>query len=69
MTGWAAGQPSNRGSCRMSASRSGLPSFSSTPSMPCWRGSGPMARHCSALIPSTTNSANELASSGTPSAA
>ena len=67
--GWAAGQPSNRGSWLMSASRSGWPSVSSTPSIPCRRGSGPMACHSASLIPSTTNSANELPSSGTPSAA
>ena len=57
------------GSSRMSASRSGLPSCSSTPSMPCWRGSGPIACRSARLMPSTTNSANESPSSGTPSAA
>ena len=67
--GWAAGQPSNLGSLRMSGSRSGLPWLSSTASMPCRRGSGPIAAHSAPLIPSTTNSANESPWSGTPSAA
>ena len=53
----------------MSASRSGLPSLSSTASMPCWRGSGPIAFCCLAVSPSTTNSANEPCASGTPRAA
>ncbi len=44
-SGWAAGHhPPNRGSCLMSASRSGAPAVSSAASMPCWRGSGPIAR-------------------------
>ena len=67
--GWAAGQPSNLGSLRISARRSGLPSLSSTASIPWRRGSGPIACHSAELIPSTTNSANESPSSGTPSAA
>ena len=37
--------------------------------MPCWRGSGPMAFHCSSLTPSTTNWAKPPWSSGTPRAA
>src|SRR6266480_3931794 len=53
----------------MSASRTGYGSRSITASRPCWRGTGPIAAHCSSVTPSTTNSANEPASSGTPSAA
>ena len=67
--GCAAGQPSNLGSFVMSGRRSGLPSLSSTASMPWRRGSGPMASHSAPLMPSTTNSANESPSPGTPSAA
>jgi len=68
-SGCADGQPSNRGSARMSASRNGWPSRRMTPSMPCWRGSGPIALRHRSEMPSTTNSANEPRSSGTPSAA
>ena len=68
-SGCADGQPSNLGSARMSASRSGWPSRSMTASMPCWRGSGPIALRWRSEMPSTTNSANEPWSSGTPSAA
>ena len=53
----------------MSASRSGAPAVSSAASIPCCRGSGPMARCCAWVIPATTNSAKEPASSGTPRAA
>ena len=53
----------------MSASRCGVASDSSTASMPCWRGSGPIAFSCLAEMPSVMNSANEPCASGTPSAA
>ena len=53
----------------MSSSRSGLPSRSITASIPCWRGSGPIAACSLAVRPSTTNSAKVPASPGTPSAA
>jgi hypothetical protein len=38
-------------------------------SIPCWRGSGPIARRCSSPIPSVMNSANPPSSSGMPMAA
>ena len=68
-TGWPAGKPSNRGSARMSASRCDCPWVSSTPSMPCCRGNGPIAACSRLVIPATTNSANDPSGSGTPSAA
>ncbi len=69
MSGWVEGQPSKRGSSRTSARRSGFSLWSIAARMPCWRGSGPMARHCSSLTPSTTNWAKPPWSSGTPRAA
>jgi hypothetical protein len=69
ISGCAGGQPSNLGSALMSVSRSGAPDFSSAASIPCCRGSGPIARCLAREIPSVTNSANEPRSSGTPSAA
>ncbi len=62
-------QPPNRGSAVMSGSRSGRPPRSSSASIPCWRGSAPIARCWASVSPDTTNSPNEPPSSGTPSAA
>ncbi len=69
MSGCADGQPPNAGARRTSASRVGPDFCSIAASTPCWRGSGPIARHCSSVMPSTTNCAKPPWSSGTPRAA
>ena len=70
MSGWPRGhQPRNRGSVWMSGVRNGSGEASIAPSIPCVRGSGPMAAISSSVMPDTRKRLKPPAPSGVPSAA
>ena len=62
-------QPRKRGWVWMSAERYGSRPSSITPSIPCRRGSGPIAAISSSLIPDTRKRLKPPSPSGIPSAA
>ena len=62
-------QPRKRGSAVMSSVSCGSGDCSIAPSIPCVRGSGPMASISSSLIPDVMKLANAPSPSGMPSAA